>query len=129
MNLNPLRAARMEYLKVCVGSKKFGGRSANKRSYCVSFCLLFPLGRLFVCLFPSHSLSSIFYAFSPLYIVVTQIRGHIASFPPPYPLRFVPCICCGRFLFRLQTDFLLLQVSFCPVKREIRAACYPNESD
>ena len=25
-------------------------------------------------------------------LVVTQIRGHIAGFPPPYPLRFVPCI-------------------------------------
>ena len=44
MYLSPLRAAGKQYLEVFVVSKKCGGRSADKRNYCVSFCLLFPLG-------------------------------------------------------------------------------------
>ena len=35
-------------------------------------------------------------SFSPSILVVTQIRGHIAGSPPPYPLRFVPCIIIAR---------------------------------
>ena len=54
---------------------------------------------------PSHLLcSSLFLSFlclspSLLYtwnIVVTQIRGHIAGYSPPSPLRFVLCISVAR---------------------------------
>ena len=46
-------------------------------------------------LLPSHLLPSLFFSLSLL--VVTQIRGHIASFPPP-PLHHGSCL--GRHFYR-----------------------------
>ena len=46
--------------------------------------------------FPSRLISAPF--FSLYLLVVTQIRGHIAGSPPPYPLRFVPCTFIARRL-------------------------------
>ena len=131
MYLSPLRAARNKYLDVCVVSNKFGGRSADQRNYCVSFCLpgTFFTGPSF-CFFPSNLLSSTFYALPPVLIVVTQIRGHIASSPPPLPTTVRVLHFLRDFFCELANRvFILLQVSFCPVKGGVQAGSSPNESD
>ena len=49
-----------------------------------------------VVVFPIYYLDPCF-SLPIILIVVTQIRGHIAGYPPPpSPLRFVPCIFNAR---------------------------------